>query len=52
MAAEAHKPKTQVSLLAGQKVDCEICVLEGGREGKFRITCKTIKMLLTGNLKQ
>lgn len=25
---------------------------EGGKEGKFRIMCKTIKMLLTGNLKQ
>lgn len=24
----------------------------GGREGKFRIMCRTIKMLLTGNLKQ
>lgn len=27
-------------------------VLGGGKEGKFRIMCKTIKMLLTGNLKQ
>lgn len=33
MAAEAHKHKTQVYLLAGQKVDCEISVCWKG-EGK------------------
>lgn len=31
---------------------CNLSVRGGGREWKFRIMCKTIKMLLTGNLKQ
>lgn len=30
----------------------KLSVRGGGREGRFRIMCKTIKMLLTGNLKQ
>lgn len=49
-AAGAQNPSLSASSSGGRTWDLH--VWGGGREGKFGIMCKTIKMLLTGNLKQ